>query len=380
MALQYRLAKLSDGPACNALYVGFYRIERSLAQWIWEFADQAFAGDDLPYAVAFDGDAPVATQALMPVRMIDRSGAFWSAKGEEALVSPRLWGQDVLRPLWNLLLGYAARHGIEMIWGFNRRRPVYEKLGFRYFAEPDCRWTIRPLDREGLPALAANDAEGRSRKPAKDGAMRWARAPLVGVAAAAVSTALDLAQRPRALFDGSRRIEVRPLEFDGPALEDLSRRFVARFGGVTTLRSADYLDWRLRRNAYIPSQLAGAYFDGRLQGLVAWSATPRRLGFISDMLVCARDDGPSDLAVARSLLAHATRHLKSAGVSLVRATIHNRHPGAATMLHAARATGYLDMAGRVGVCVRDVPGGPPRAGFDYDSWYLTHLNTEGRAG
>jgi hypothetical protein len=383
VALRFRLATTADADGCNEFQRSLLKRSRSTAQWRWEFAE-GLDTDIVPYALALDGDRIVGSQALIRVPMRGPDGRFMTTKGEDALVHPRFWGQDILKPLWNLLIEWANQANVRLIWGFNSRRPVFEKLGFTYL---DSDWAvsmIRPLSAAGLRRIALFEPDGTP-KPARRVASwrhRLAANSFVGFAAASAAKLWAQYGRAASVIRMPPRIGVRDLELSEGVTDRLLDEFVRRTGAITADRTATFVRWRLVENPWALSRVLAAYRGGDLVGLAAFAVLPDGVGMITDLIVCDPEGNPAaEFAATFSLLARATRELASRGALVARFPIVNDHCHAAMTVQAAKRLGYLSNPARVGACVLPVSGRSLDLDLlDHRRWHFTNINTEGREG
>ena len=90
--IEVRVVEDKEREACNQFHNQFYKKSRSFDQWQWEFTRNLYNVSSVPFAVAITRGKIVGTQALIPIRMIDGSGVYWTAKSEETLVDPQFRG------------------------------------------------------------------------------------------------------------------------------------------------------------------------------------------------------------------------------------------------------------------------------------------------
>jgi hypothetical protein len=382
MSLSFRLATPADADACNAFQERWLKRPRTAEQWRWEFAN--YHAKPILYALAIDGDEIVGSQALIrfPLRMPDGS-VVQTGKGEDTLLHPRFWGKDLLRPLWDLLVEQAAASGIRMLWGFNARRPVFEKIGFRYLDEDKATLFLRPLSRDGLRRIALFDRHG-NRKPAHRATWRHriAAHPVLGAGATWATAARAGVARVAAVLSPHRHASVREVAAPSPSIEALLGRFASGFNAITVDRNAEFVRWRLQQNPWSASRLIEAYRGDELVGFAGFCLSADRQGMVTDIIACAPDTQPHvDVATTFDLLAHATAALAKDGAELVRFPIINWHALADASAAAARMLGYVAVQSRNGACIMPIDGAPLDEGLlRHERWHFTNINTEGREG
>jgi hypothetical protein len=379
--LHYGFATREDGAACNAINNDVYKRNRTLAQWEWEFTPPHLPFDEIPYALARDGEAIVGTQGYIMVPMISEKGIFWTAKGEDAVVLFRYWSRNVLPSLWETLIGFCERNHITIVWGFNARKGSFSRVGLQYFEEPLASDLIRPLGTGAMDAVLKDTNKMRKAFERRGGG---AAKTAISIGASLLGDGRMLFSRVPVLLGGDRGVSIERLS--GPPREEfdfLSKRFIAIYGGMTIHRSAAYLKWRLHDNPFVTSTILTARRHGELCGYAAFAIAHDGQAYISDQMVCAPGASPDqNRAIAEALLVQIVSSARAAGATVIRLHAFNGHPADRLFHAAARRVGFLARGREVGACYRPVPGaGPlPDATPDYDKWYVTGANHEGRHG
>lgn len=381
MPLSYRLATPADAEQCNAFQLRLTRNSRTREQWLWEFATFQ-AADPLLYALALDGDTIVGAQALIRVPMRGPNGTLLTAKGEDSLVAPRYWGKDVLKSLFSLLVEHAANSDIQLLWGFNSSRPVFEKIGFRYLEGSMSDLLIRPLSWVGLHQIATMDRRGDQRAKHR---MTWRHrlasnriAGMLGTTALSARSSFNrvLVEARRSGVETKRLVEV-PSD-----MCNLLARFVARTQTFTVDRSAAFLRWRLIENKFASSALVGAFLGNALVGFASHTMQSRGMANITDFIVCPScGDSALESTIAFRLLAAVTSNLARSGATLIRLPVLGQDPASGTMVAMARQLGYIRLPGAGSACI--MPIGSYEMGERYLNsrrWHFTNINSEGRDG
>lgn len=374
--MDIRNLRPDDIVACNDFYNREHGSRRTLDQWRWEFL--AEDGEPCPFVVAEEDGRILGTQALLPLRMVDDRGVFWTAKSEETLLDGSLRGKGVFKKMYSHLFAEAERRGILSIWGFTSATKAFTGVGF----ETPCEVTQRflPLSRQSLavgldlagPALAGGDL-GR-------------RLGRIGMSAAGglLSTAAQAVRLGRLVLPSRSMpgLELRDLDAAPADAGSVSERFVALWGGTTLYRDAGYMDWRFIRNPHLRPILTGAFVGGRLAGWVAWSLDQRSMAYLVD-LMAAPEAGGRDAAarVTAALIDHATARMCRAGAIGVRAWSVNRHPFDLLTTRLLWRRGFLPVPRGGTVVLRSLPGSDVRPGLgDFSTWYVNRAYTEGILG
>lgn len=361
-----RLATPGDGPSANAFHNRYYGTGRTAAQWEWEFRRGAPEGAVLPFAIAeFEGRI-VGTQAFMLIDMIDRDGTFPTAKSEETLVDPQMRGRNLFVRLYRPLLDHARAAGVRNIWGFTPARSAFEKAGFEVPARTSQ--IARLLRGAGAAALV----EGRAQSPLRRGP------------AAAASTALslyaDLVSSIR--WNGGEEIDIRLREECPDWVDDLTRRFVDQWGGVTIMRSQAYLRWRIFENPYVRPLFLSAEQGGRPVGFACLALAENRVAMLVDIVAvdAVTGRGGAAEAVAALLRACAVR-ARNMGAVALRGWSVTDHPFDSLVRRVARTLGWLHFRRGSDMIFRTpdgkAPGSPP---WSVDDWYISRIYTEGPSG
>lgn len=381
--LRYGLASREDGAVCNDLNNGFFKRNRSLAQWEWEFAPPHLPFDEIAYAVSRDGDKIVGTQGLIIVPMLSERGAFWTAKGEDTIVHPRYWGRDALIEMYKVLFEFCERNDIRLLWGFNSKKGSFSRAGFEYFDDSGVSNLFRAFGRHALDAVLKDTVNMKKRFERPGGEL--AKAAISAVATTWADARTLLSRTTRTLAGRApRNLIVEELQGPpGQEFDVLSHRFVQRHGGITLHRTAAFVAWRLLNNPFRTSTILTARKGGGLCGYVAVALAEDGEAHISDQFVCATEGGDSGDDVVLETLIDATASLARArGARFLHANAFNAHKADASFRRAMRRLGFMARMSSIDACYRILPGSGmlPEGVSSYRNWYITSMNTEGRSG
>lgn len=358
---------------CNDLHNGLYGADRSIQQWRWEFTGTLQNGMTIPYAVVEDNGKIVGTQALIPIRMIDSEGTFWSAKSEDALLAPEYRGRGLHEKLYDLMLDFAGKQDIQRIWGFTPAVKAFERLGHDFPGKTGQLFI--PFSVKSIPIMMAKSSVSGQESPA--------RGTKVGLmqAAAVLARSWSAVKTARSRRPSLRGVTIETVEYPDERMADLCRRFVAKWGGATIYRDARYMQWRLFDNPYVKSVVRAAYRDSRLLGWVAYTLGDDGMGYIVDLITASNSDGVSDADLIRALLVEAVVGTRNMGASGIRGWHVNDHPFDRLLLRAAKKVGfyYIRRGGDFHMYVIDSDRSRSRE-FDYNSMYINRLYTEGTLG
>ena len=371
--MECRLLNFEEFSPINSFYNNYYRKNRTLDQWRWEFVSPARSfGLPLPFAVICDGEKVAGTQALIPIRMIDQDGVFWSAKSEETLVDPAYRGQNLFSLLYEPLFDYARRNNILAIWGFTPARRAFEKLGFSVPVKTGQ--LFLPFSFRFLPMAMENP-----------------RAWPLGLLALAGSQGLSFLGGIRNFFQitGSQE-EIKILTAAEPPEEAgiLCERFIKTWGGVTIYRDADYLAWRFYENPYLRPICLKAIQADRLVGFLAFCMTPDRMGYLVDILAVPGREGCSTAEIYRltrsvisKMVSEAVRRLGAMGALGVRAWSVTEHPFARIVRRELQGHGFWFFPRGHDMIFKVISGLPERPGLsNTHEWYITRVFSEGSTG
>ena len=358
----------------NNFYNTYYGTHRTFDQWKWEFLTPSRDfGPPFPFAAVVDGEKIVGTQALIPLRMIDRKGIFWTAKSEETLIDPSYRGQNLLARMYETLFDYARENNFLGVWGFTPARKAFDKLGFTLPAQ--TRQLFMPFYSRYIPVVLE--------KP-----KLW---PLGLIALASSRMVGFLGAFPWLLSNKTfrnKKIEV-CISIQPPAdAGNLCERFVKTWGGVTLYRDAKYLSWRFYQNPYLRPICLEVFQKGILTAFLAFSMTPDRMGYLVDITAAPAEEGFSlkeachDVRpLVSAMLREAVRRLRNMGALGVRTWSVNNHPFDTLVRHELIRQGFWFVPRGFDIIFQIVPGTPERQGFNIvDHWYITRAFTQGTTG
>jgi hypothetical protein len=365
---EIRLAEPGEEEACNAFHNQALGVERTQRQWEWEFRTE-FAPRPLVAVVIWNGRI-YGTQALIPVKMIDREGTFLAAKSEETLVDPTVLSIEPrsFGRMYDLLFRHAEELRLQTIWGFTARQKAFERVGF---SAPTRLRSLR------FPSSARRIARWRhaGREPRGPGAaLAWT----AGAVAATQLASFRL--RLRALSHNPLRklVHLQTLQRAPVEAEDLSRSFIDRFGGTTLYRDQSYLERRVFANPFATPTFRAAYLRGRLVGWIAYAIDHGGVGSVVD--VFAGGDVASDDVrhLVDLLICDATSAMQRSDVVAVNGCVISDHPLDVEVARRMRAAGYFAYGPPIPMVVKNL--GSRTSLADIDSWYVNLLWSEGRGG
>jgi len=380
--VEIRFASIADGATCNWFYNNGHQKRRTLAQWEWEFVSRDFSQQKLLYVVAEDQGHIVGTQALIPIRMVDGNGVFWTAKSEETLVSPAYRGQQIFEKMYDLLKQYAQSSGIRCIWGFTPATRAFTRIGFETPGKTSQ--VFFPFSGDAITVLLNRQAgDDKGNRPSRISRMAYR---IAGTVAGSVSS-LRFKLTSSAAFTGSQEDSRTGLHFrllTGAPAEagEACRSFVHQWGGCTILRDTAYLQWRLFDNPYVRALFWGAYVGNQLCGWVAYALGDDGMGYLVDMIAVDRERlRVPAREIVKGLLSTAVNDLRQMGALGMRGWHVNNHQFDKLVLREAKALGFWHIKRGHDVVVLYVPGSATEAGpADFQQWFVTRIYTEGLLG
>ncbi len=373
--LTVRFATVAEDFVCNDFHNRLYQKSRTLQQWRWEFVSTIFEHPQIPFGVVDDGGSIVGTQALIPIRMINEDGVFWTAKSEETLVDPAYRGKQLFQKMYVKMFEYAAENDLRYIWGFTSAEKAFRRLDFAVPARTSQ--LLIPFYCRSLQVLLNPQGLG---KPAGLGK----RATMAGYKCACVMARLVSVLRfhranrrvRSSSASGDLRVETlqRPPEDAGL----LCRRFVEQWGGTTIYRDADYLRWRVFENPYTKPIMCAAYDGDELVGWVIYSIDDNAIGYLIDVVVATSRDRPyTPTNVVRMLLTRAVRNVRDMGAVAIRSWHVNDHPFAQQVTRVAKEIGFYHVRRGFSMVTHSTDSTDPE---DFSDWYITRIYTEGVTG
>lgn len=366
--VQVRLVDISEKRICNHFYNSIYRKRRTLRQWEWEFEQNTFQKSPIPFAAAFDKGRIVGTQALIPIRMIDKNGTFWAAKSEETLVDPNYRGQRIFERMYELLFEYARENNFSSIWGFTPATKAFERLNFAIAGK--TKQLFMPFSQKALPILLRK-AEGIERNLLKSTIVKAANL------LAQPLSSIRVAFGARTL----KGVEVRTITESSDQFGELSERFVKQHGGVTIHRDGSYVHWRIFNNPYIRSIVKGVFFENEMLGWAAYALGDDGMGYLVDIIVPGDDDHFESDELVRILLLEAVIGARNMGALAIRGWHVNNHPFDRILARAAREIGFYKInRGHAFVLHSLSSERGETISESFDNWYITRIFTEGVFG
>ena len=365
--MDIRLATIRDGPLCNSFHNRVYECNRTDNQWRWEFTYRMSGKDELPFVHAIVDSKVVGTQALIPVRFIDKDGVFWTAKSEETLVDPSMRGEKLFARMYELAFDFARNGEYKSIWGFTPAERAFTSIGFDIPAY--TKQIVCVLGVGGMSTIT----KGRISFP---GVFR-VLLPLLDSAMLLWSLLLRI-------MTGWTRKRIHIVTLDDPeAINDrLSKDFISSYGGTTILRDSTYLQWRFFENPFCKATVLAAVVNGEISGYLAFSVDAGGGGYIIDVMAAnsAHDIGV-DRAVVRGLILEALRRMRRMGATAVRGWTLNDHKFDKLIRRVCYQAGFVKVARGNAVVLHTHFGQSPREGHDdFSTWYVTRAFTEGTHG
>lgn len=355
-----RFARPSDGERCNVFYNQYYKRQRTIEQWRWEFCRQVLDDGTIPFAMAEHGGEVVGTQALIPIELIDGTGTYWSAKSEETLVASSMRGRGLFRRLYEPLMRLARERRLESIWGFTPATSAFLKEGFT--APARTSQLVRAFNNKALGALLS------STQPDERNRLRY-----------------DIASRLLATYGtvvgafGARRsfLDLRDLDTAPAWADELSNAFIRQWGGTTIHRSQEYMQWRLFENPFRRCLVVAAFRDQKPVGWIAFGIGSTGVAAVVDVFVAPPDPAEAG-AIVQALVGEATRRSRDMGASAIRAWHVSEHPFSRVIRRAVARLGWVHARRGFEMVLKQTPAIQPRPeSATMDQWYVSRVYTEG---
>jgi len=372
--MEVRLIKSGEENKCNDFYNRMHSMQRSMDQWRWDFVPAHFESETLPFAVVEDEGKIVGTQALIPIRMIDEHGLFWTAKSEETILDQAFRGKKLFKRMYRLLFDYAEAEKLRYIWGFTQATKPFGKLGFEILSSASQ--LFLPFSGKSVGVLTGEQAPSGYAARAKEIAYMFA-----GSAAASFS-AIKLSYRRLRGRRSLMPLQIRTLSEPPADAGELCHRFIKVFGGKTIYRDADYLQWRIFDNPHLKSVFRAVYDGDHLAGWVIVSISDERIAHLVDLIAVAGPQGPYRIDdLARLLLIDAALTARNMGALALRGWHVNSHPFDQIILRAAKSVGFYHVkrGHAMVVYATDAASGKDDSGM-YANWFVTRIFTEGTLG
>ncbi len=357
-----RLATLADGPRCNAFHNTYYKHNRTIAQWMWEFANEVERDGTIPFAIAESNGEVVGTQALIKIDMIDGCKVFRTAKSEETLISPSMRGRNLFARMYEPLFEYAKDTEIRAIWGFTPAGIAFQKVGFEV-----------PGETSQIMRAFSSDAAATLLPAVKQNQFRKLAYRVGGGALAAYSALASW------LNDAGRHpVEFKFLHRSPEWATTLSDKFIAQWGGCTIHRSTPYLQWRVFSNPYCHPYFVAAFYSNQPVGFVCFAISKQKVASIVD-IVAIDVVGCAAQTTTLALLSFAAAYSRSLGAVAIRGWSVTTHPFDALVCAAGRKLGWIKLRHGFNVIFKElnVSGASPPP---FTEWYVSRIFTEGVLG
>lgn len=371
--MEIRLIGDGEEELCNEFHNRVYKKSRTMAQWKWDFVENNYPKDQIPYAVVADEGKIVGTQAFIPIRLIDKSGVYWTAKSEETLVDPGYRGKQLFEKMYALLFDYAREHELAYIWGFTPAIKAFVRLGFN--VPGSTRQLFMPYSNRSIPVMMGKGQYGKNAsipEKVKMAAIRTVSLP------AQVMSSLKVSASKRRV--GSALV-IRTMETADKQCGELCRRFIEKYGGTTIYRDDEYLNWRLLANPYVRSVLRGVYDGDRLLGWVAFTLGDDGMGYLVDLMVACDGSSHSEEDLVRALLVEAVTGTRNMGAIGIRGWRVNEHPFDQLVTRVSKEVGFYHIKKGHAVVIYNCEAGKHRSSCDkFSDWFITRIFTEGVLG
>lgn len=368
-----RFVNAGEEVKCNAFHNRMYNAHRTMDQWRWSFVPCIFQDDVIPYAVVEDQGRIVGTQALIPIRMIDQGGIFWTAKSEGTVLDHAYRGKGLFDAMYRLMFDYADERGLAYIWGFTQAEKPLRRLGFRIPAKTTQ--LVFPFSGRAATELVPQSRPVGFASRAKMTGFR------LGLSFAASLAALKLSLAPKKKIR-SGSLKIRTLSKPPPDAGWLCEEFIRQQGGTTIYRDSDYLQWRIFRNPYFKSIFRAAYIKDRLMGWVAYSIADTGMSYLVDLMALGSEDGKLQAEdVTRQLLIEAVLGARNMGALAIRGWHFNDHSCDRMILKTAKRIGFYHVRKGHAMVIYDMKSGRRgNVGPEYADWFVNRIFTEGVLG
>ncbi len=357
-----------DYERSNDFHNQLYGTKRNLKQWEWEFVTNC--KDKILFVIAKENNEILGSQALIPIKLIDKEGIFLSAKSEETLVAPSLRGQGIFKRMYDLLFEYAQENNIQVIWGFTPATKSFTDIGF--YVPGNTAQLFMPMSYKAITSLLGD----RKYSTLKYMLMK------AGFAGTQLISSIKFRMNKKKGNMKNIHIDTRitsPSEA-GNICED----FVKQWGGVTIYRDADYLQWRIFNNPNIKAILKTVSIDSKIIGWIAYSVGEDYMGYIIDVMVAAPNVETVQVESAiGALLRDAVTSLKRIGVVGVRGWSINNHPFNKMVTKTAQKMGFYLIKKGEPIVIRysnPIHDNRTQSMCNIDHWYMTRIYTEGVNG
>jgi len=372
--VQIRLIKNNEFKTCNDFYNRIYGKRRTYQQWEWEFKNNNYKPDEIPFVVVDDSGRIAGTQAFIPIRMIDKNGIYWTAKSEETLVDPDYRGKQLFEKMYNYLFDYARDHKFHSIWGFTPATKAFKRLNF---AIPGVTTQIfYPFSVKSVSSLLGKvDPKGGG-------------TTLMKIKSAVYKSGCGLAR----IFSDTRfnlnkkksqgDIEIKTLDSAPKEAGQLCEEFIKKWGGSTIYRDEEYLNWRIFNNPYVKANFRAIYFNNKLIGWIAFSLGDDGMGYLIDIMIGNTENikySPVDLI--KLLLSDALIKVRNMGATGFRGWRVNDHPFDKMICQAAQKLGFYHLKkGHTVVLLNPDIKDNDFTQRVFDEMYISRIFTEGVFG
>ena len=373
--MNIRFITADEDAACNDFYNRTHYKQRFLDQWRWEFLHIDFDDSQIPFVVVEENGRIGGTQALIPIKMIDKDGVFWTAKSEETMIAAEYRGKKLFERMYHLLFEYTRKNNIRYIWGFTPAKKAFTRLGFETPVE--TAQLLFPFSKRVYSFFLESGVIKRDaglQNTVKNIGFRLG----ILLAQCVASLKFFVGRLGRT----QQNFTFKTLEEPPPECDKISEQFIEQWGGVTIFRNKAYLQWRFFRNPYVRSAFRAVYDNSRLLGWIAYTLGSDNIGYIVDIFfTCKNVKAYSAKDVAKALLSQAVLGARNMGAYALRGWSVTRHPFDVLITEAAKEMGFFHIKKGFTVVIKtqeqDTAGGPQA---DIDSWYINRIYTEGRLG
>lgn len=346
--------------SCNDFYNQGYKTSRTLEQYHWLYSQSE--NDLPPYVIIEEGESIYGIQALIPIKMIDSSGVFETAKSEETFILSDIRGKGFLKKMYDPLFEYAKEKDMKSIWGFTRAVKSLKNAGFE---------TPSKIEYLFLPLNSQSAVHIKNRINS-------------GVINIILPVALNIASfysKTKIFLRRLKKTNLTLIEIKCPPVESgfLSEKFVKGWGGVTVYRDAKYLQWRIFDNPFTKVYFIGAYMDDQLVGWIAYSTDQEKVGYIIDVFVPPQSGIITSNEIIKELIVYSIFAIRSAGASHIILWHASEHPFAVLVKKIANSLGFLSINIGPTVVMKTIKEDNEKI-KDWNSWYVTLINSQGMSG
>ncbi|KAA3632345.1 MAG: GNAT family N-acetyltransferase [Calditrichaeota bacterium] len=362
--MQFRFVKKEDAKSCNDFHNRLYKKNRTLKQWEWGFLYNSYDPEQYLYAVCEEQNQLIGTQTIIPIKMIDSEGIFWTAKSEATLVDPDFRGKQIFKKLYDLMFEYVEKNNFAYIWGFTQATKALLPLGFQ--VPYDTKQIIMPFSHRFSSLLKKTNSNNLIKIAVK-----------LGITAIRLISSLKLfLETPK----DESFISVKTFERAPEESAKISEEFIKQYGGKTIYRDEEYLNWRIFDNPYAASICKGIYIDDNLVGWIAYTIGSDGVGSLVDIMAVPDKSRKVETSeIISRLLYEAVIGTRNMGASGIRGWHVTNHPFDLLVLEAAKNLGFFKINKGYAAVIYTVD--PENERFrDLSDWYITRIYTEGVLG